>query len=225
MLAMSGAIASSHTGIALSALAGKTREVKLAGADEITGRWAEELKLRISRGPDNTLVEQFLNWGDSPEQILRFVRLYGPLSKPDSGNRYPPSALPMFHQSIQEWRAHQASLRRFWSHGRSQAYQIGMRGDEMLRVDNKGGPILIVGSLERFLECEIFLYPAARRHVCECPKCQTPYFIANDIRQVRCGSAECAKWAQQRHALNWWSQHGQKWRETRRKASQTKSRS
>jgi len=204
--------------LGLGTLAG-IQDAELAG-EEITGHWIKEPQLYVSLRPGKSVIEDFLNWGSEPREILRFVRKYGPLSMPDGAlDWWPPVNLPMFHQSLKDWRDRQAELRRLWSHGSSRAYQFGLRNGEMLRVE-RDKLLLIVGSLGRFLECEIFLHPSARRRICANPECENPYFIARDLRTFQC-SDKCARWAQRQHKKAWWAAHGEDWRKQRRKANQS----
>jgi hypothetical protein len=205
-------LANSRTVLGLGTLAG-IQDAKLAG-EEIIGHWVKEPHLYVSLRPGKSVIEDFLNWGSEPTGILRFVRNYGPLSMPDGAlDRWPPVGLPMFRQSLKGWRDCQADLRQLWGHGSAVAYQFGLKKGEMLRVQ-RDKILLIVGSLARFLECEIFLHPSARRRICANPDCENPYFIARDLRQFQC-SDKCARWAQRQHKRTWWAEHGAQWRQAR----------
>jgi hypothetical protein len=209
---MIATLANSRAALGLGTLAG-IQDAKLAG-EEITGRWINEPYLYVSQRPGKAVIENFLNWGSEPGEILRFVRKYGPLSMPDGVlDRFPPVGLPTFHEPLQEWRDRQEFLRRLWSRGSSLAYQFGLRNGEMLRVE-RDKLLLIVGSLARFLECEIFLHPSARRRICANPTCESPYFIAKHLRQFQCSDG-CARWAQQEYKRTWWNSHGEAWRQAR----------
>jgi hypothetical protein len=188
--------------VALSTLAG-VKDVEIQD-QEIVGLWREEL--RLYTGPSGrTLVEQFVNWANDPQGTLRFVRRYGPLSKPQPGQ--------VFRQSLQQWRKHQAFLQGQWRMT-PLGYTIGMKDGEMLRIAPKKLS-LTVESLERFLEFEIWLAPAARRRICARPHCETPWFIATNPKQQFC-TEKCAEWAQRQHKQQWWAEHGDQWRKERK---------
>jgi hypothetical protein len=199
--------------LGLRTLAAGVESAQLEGA-EITGSWKKELRLLVSGGPGKTLVERFLNWSDSPDEILRFTRMYGPLAKATPGE--------VFRQSLKHWCEHQAFLRREWP-GPSLGFKIGLRTGEVLEVTPKE-LALKVADLERFLEFEIFLHPAARRRICARPDCSTPYFIATHLRQRHCDE-KCAEWAQRQYKRDWWAERGDQWRKqrSRRKRKRKKS--
>src|SRR5215469_9113579 len=84
-----------------STLAG-SGDAELRG-DEIVGHWRQGGALFYGfRG--HTLVEDFVNWGDDSQSILRFTRKFGPLNNPQQEDG-------KFRQLLQEWRRYQATLR------------------------------------------------------------------------------------------------------------------
>ncbi len=209
---MNANLANSRTVLGLGTLAG-IQDAELTG-EQITGHWIKEPYWYVSLRPGKALIENFLNWGSEPGEILRFVRKYGPLSMPDGAlDRLPPVNLPMFHQPLKEWRDCQANLRDLWSHGSSHAYEFGLRNGEMLRVQ-QDKLLLKVFSLARFLECEILLNPSARRRICANPECKNPHFIAKHLRQFQCSDL-CAAWAQRQHKRTWWTAHRDEQRKKR----------
>jgi len=171
----------------------------------IAGTWKEELHPLRSKTSRKTIVEQFVNFASDPESVVRFVRRFGPLCKPE------PSGT--FRQSIQEWRAHQSFVRKLWSEGPALSYRIGMKEGEQI-VFSKD-LTLVVEDLGRFLEFEVFVFPGARRRVCKRPDCPNPYFIARHLRQRLC-SEPCNNWAQRNYKLEWWRDKGVEWRKTRK---------
>lgn len=190
----------SRNPLTISLLTG-VKDAQLEG-DEITGHWQDELRPVGSRSSAKTVVEQFLNWGNDPPSILRFVLRYGPLSKPGES---------AFRQSLQEWRDRQSNLRGLWRMGPSLRTQVGLRTGELLII-RRDEVELNVEDLSRFLEFEIYSHPAARRRVCERPECPNPYFIATHLKTTLC-SGPCKAWKQRQHQLAWWHDHGQAWRE------------
>ena len=190
--------------------------LKLDG-DLIIGQWKQDtittsggtirrvlaFRNRISRSAP--IVETFLNWGTRSEEVLRFVRTYGPLTKIDER-----SGAGAFKQSIQDWRDHQHDLQHRWRQGSADTFAAGMKDGEQLHFSETELRIT-VESLRRFLEFEIYLYPSAFRRICAHPHCKHPYFIAARITQQFC-SPECAEWAQRKHKQAWWAKHGDEWR-------------
>ncbi len=191
--------------LAISLLTG-VKDAKLDG-DFVTGHWQDELKRIRSKGSQQTIVEQFLNWSNDPQSICRFVQRFGPLSRPIPGTLE-------FRQSLKEWCARQAALQGLWRFGPSLGYKIGLREGEMLAIFPKE-LALEVPDLSRFLEFEIFSHPAARRRVCERPDCPNPYFIAAHLKTTLC-STICKAWKQRQHRLNWWRERGAEWRKSRK---------
>jgi len=194
--------------VALSTLASEVQDVEIEGK-QIVGRWGKELWHRVSPSR-RTLVEQFVNSPNDPQGILRFTRKYGPLSKPHTNKP--------FRQPVQQWRSHQAWLRRNWTIT-PLGFKVGMKDGEMLGITPEKLS-LTVESLERFLEFEIWFSPIARRRRCKRPRCETPYFIASNPKQLFCDE-KCAEWGQHQHKQKWWAEHGEQWRK-RRTTKQTK---
>ena len=187
--------------VRLLVLAG-VEEANLDG-EKIVGTW-KELKPRFSL-PGKTVVQSFANWRDGPNDILSFTRVYGFLEKPDrSGN---------FEQSLQEWREHQAFIRRHWRP--SLGTHFGMKDGEMLHV--KGDQLSIEAeSLRRFIEIELFITPNTHRRICSRPDCkQDRYFIAVNTKQRFC-SRECVEWGLRQHKKEWWRENGPQWRQNRK---------
>jgi hypothetical protein len=185
--------------VSLSTLAAEVEDANIAG-EHIVGRWGKNLVLRVS-APSRTLAQQFVNWPNDPKSVLRFTRRYGALSEPK------PDAA--FELSLQEWRSHQAWLRRHWGVN-PPGIKVGMSEGDMLQI-GPGKLSLQLQNLARFVEFEIWLAPVARRRVCARPDCETPYFIASNPKQQFCDE-KCANWAQQQHKQQWWAEHGEQWR-------------
>jgi len=207
--------------VQLAVLAG-VENVELHG-DEIVGNWKDELRLRLDRPSGRTLVEDFVNWKTEPEEIRRFVQLYGPLCKTPPFQK-PHTRTKGFRQSIREWLAYQAELRRAWRDGLS-PYRVGMAEGELLTITprklcpRKFAVVIErieVSSLSRFLEFELHLRQTTYRRICARPNCETRYFIATGAAQRLC-SPKCAQWQQRRAKLMWWTAHGDAWRRKQRK--------
>src|SRR5438270_10584669 len=79
--------------------------------DEIAGKFAQELK-QYYGSEANPLFEDFVNWPNTPHEILRFTQLYGPLID---------SAEPAgeFRFKLTDWRMWQDGFRHAWQKGTS----------------------------------------------------------------------------------------------------------
>jgi hypothetical protein len=108
---------------------------------------------------------------------------------------------------------HPQSLLRFaWETGDGEAIEVlkaeASRGMSVGIAEPTGAIDIRAGDLWT-LVCILFLrdHGAAKAGRCLNPLCPTPYFIRNRKTQRICESGECVKWAQRRHALNWWREH------------------
>jgi len=196
--------------VSLKTLAG-VENVHLDG-DSIAGRWKREQGFIVSNKPQQrSVAEDFVNVNsEDPKEILRFTSKYGPLSKSlEQGGSE-------FRQSIEEWRSYQGWVRqRLW--GQSFGYGIGMEEGEQVHFDRKGRVCAIVlSSLKRLLEFEIFSTPYALRRICERPGCGT-YFIARRKDSRLCGTPLCADEVRKKQMRKWWTEHGEEWRKRRKK--------
>ena len=205
------------TTVSLRTLAG-VENARLDG-DSIIGHWKRELGEIVSSKPaKRSVVEDFVNVNSSkPEEILRFTLKYGPLLKP------PERGGSEFRQSIEAWRVYQGWMReRLWPSAQSLGYKIGMQAGEQVHFDRKGRVCgIVLASLERFLEFEIFSTPYALRRICARPGCGT-YFIATRKDSRLCGTPICADFVRREHMRNWWTEHGEEWR--KRRKNKTKKR-
>jgi len=201
----------SNRDVRLLVLAG-VRDVRLEG-DVVLGSWEPELKRRFSR-PDRQIAQRFVNWGSTPENILHFTRLYGPLCRPE--HLHGGKSLE-FQQSLQEWRKRQRKLRTGW-----RGPVLGTYFDmPWVALHVKGKQLWIeVESLQRLIEAEIFLTPLIKRRICARPNCgqPEPYFIAINTRHRFC-SDDCVKWSLNQQKKKWWDEHGDQWRKDRSKGS------
>jgi hypothetical protein len=64
---------------------------------------------------------------------------------------------------------------------------------------------------------QLLIDAADLAHYCGNPECFTPYFFASRRNQKYCSDA-CAKPAQREFKRQWWAEHGEEWRATRKKA-------
>lgn len=196
----------SSKAIRLTTLAG-IADAEIQG-DSIVGYWKPKRELAYltnTRG----LVEHFVNL-HSDEQILRFVRKYGPLERP-----LEPADLT-FRQSLASWREYQGFVRaRLWSS--ALGYKPAMHEGDRIEFDAAGRVSgIVLCSLKRFLEFQIFTAPRALRRICANPDCGN-YFIAQRTDKRVCNLAACGTWAQRQFKRAWWAENGEKWRARRAK--------
>jgi hypothetical protein len=185
--------------------------VQLEG-DFVVGRWKKDQVYLKSGARPGSQVETFANWGNSPTAILSFTRGHGPLMRP------PERGELTFRQSIADWREAQAFIRRQWSSSRSLGYTVGMKLGEEIHFDKRGKVTkIIVESLARFMEFQLWSRPRAYRLKCANPHCESPFLIATRVDQQVCDQSACAAWAQQKYKREWWAAHGEQWRKERTK--------
>jgi len=213
--------------VSLMTLAG-VEDVRLDG-DSVVGRWKPELGYIVSSKPKKrSFVEDFVNVNsEDPQEILRFTLKYGPLVKP--GYEFHPGWIPEpgaeFRQSIKDWKDYQGWMReRYWPISQSLGYKIGMHGGEQVHFDSKGRVCAIVlDSLKRLLEFEIFSTPDALLRVCARPGCGT-CFIATRKDSRLCGTPRCADEVRKQFMRDWWKREGKQWRERRKTETKIKKR-
>ena len=72
----------------------------------VKGRWRKDLSVcEGDRG--RRLVEDFANWGDTPQEVVRFTRKYGPLE-------HEPSPASSFSFMASKWTVIQRQFRDYW---------------------------------------------------------------------------------------------------------------
>jgi hypothetical protein len=188
-------------------LAGVT-DVRLVG-EEIHGRWLETLHEYY--GPHSRrLIEDFLNWPDDPEGILRFIRKYGPV------DQTPPAPGEEFLSNLAVWRAAQEHLRELWQH-LSKFPDWEPEGGSL--AFRKGFLTYTAASLYMFLYMDTVTCSAKHVRRCKREDCPHPYFIAKHLKERFCSDV-CAAWGQREWKKQWWKEHGQAWRAARRRQNQ-----
>jgi len=206
--------ANSARAVGFYALVG-TENISLDG-EEVVGRWASNLRRQEASRPLR-LAEEFANWSEQADQILRFTQKYGPLQEePQPGAE--------FHFPMASWQRTQWMFRRVWEYsvpekGISKSSGLYHRGRghgwELL-----GGHLIYrAGDLWELLHLDLYSIPPERLRKCANPECQTPYFVARHLRQHYCTEL-CAKWGQQRWKRRWWDEHGPEWQAKRQKRLQ-----
>jgi hypothetical protein len=186
-----------------------TEGVRADGA-HVLGRW--QPKLTTFAGFKNRLlVEDFVNWSGTTDEIVHFTRNYGPLNCEAVEGKE-------FQFSIEGWRASQQQLRQMWEArsgriapsttlGGELPYQLTFRGRTLIFSAN---------TVEAYLRLELFTATAERLRKCKHPACEAPYFVARHLRQTYC-SPKCVKWSQAKFKKNWWKQNGKDWLSTRKR--------
>jgi hypothetical protein len=191
-----------------------TEGVRLEGT-QVVGRWQE--KLSTFAGLNNRLlVEDFVNWSDSPEEIARFAHIYGPLDdKAVEGED--------FRFSVQGWQGTQQLFRQMWEIRAGRNNLSTTLGGELpyQLVFRRGSLLFWANTLEGYLRLELFTAPAERFRKCKRPGCETPYFVARHLKQAYC-SPGCAAWAQAKWKKNWWGDKGSNWLASRKKKASGK---
>jgi hypothetical protein len=177
----------------------------------VKGRWS--LKLSVFSGFNNRrLIEDFANWSDTPEEIVRFTRMYGPLdSDAVEGND--------FEFSVAGWRGTQQRFRLMWESRSGKTNLSTTFGGLELPYDvnfRAGKLTFFAKRLEGFLLLELITASAEHLRKCERPGCETPYFVARHLKQVYC-SPRCAAWAQSQWKEKWWKDRGSNWLAERKK--------
>ena len=193
---------------------------RLAG-DAVEGRFSQGLKQFFGvRG--KRVFEEFANWPDDSQGILRFTRRFGPLvesAQPSSDFRFP----------LRDWRFWQASFREKWE---GFAPRPGGHFSYSLYFDTAGGRgwtydtnglTYRAANLLEFLTLSLMACPKERMRKCAKPDCPHPYFVAPHLKQNYC-SEPCAKWGQSKWKRNWWAKKGKEWRRQQRKAESRKRR-
>ena len=167
--------------------------------------------------PKGFLVEEFVNWPDRPQDILRFTKRYGPLLEgPSSGSR--------FKFALHSWRADQQSLRGTWElfarvhhlHRFDQSDSIiAVHPYEQL-IQRKGRLEYRAWNLLRLIRLELASIPTERLRICKCgrPDCPQRYFVANHLGQLY-ATEPCAGAAQRKWKQEWWKEHGEEWRKAK----------
>jgi hypothetical protein len=186
-----------------------TEGVRLEGT-HVLGRWQQKLS-NFDGLKNRLLVEDFVNWSNTPEEIVRFVRMWGPLGDDAREGKD-------FRFSVQGWRGTQQRFRQMWEARSGKANLSTTLGGELPYQLNFSSEGLRIWSqtLEGYLRLELFTAPAERFRKCKRPGCETPYFIARHLRQTYC-SEGCAKWAQSQWKEKWWDERGSDWLAGRKK--------
>jgi len=191
--------------------------------DSITGIWKPEPAWRCQPKKNGAAAEDFANWSDSENEVLRFTKRYGPLDARPIGGR-------QFRFSIPQWRNDREGIRFLWGMVRlgSDFGSLGKNEDGVFRPQlnfegrNKwsiptqegdhfayqhGQLVYRTATLLRFLMLDLLSVPREYLRTCKRPNCPTAFFVAEHLREDYC-SPECKRWAQRLWKRNWWNEKG-----------------
>jgi hypothetical protein len=206
----------------------------------VAGRWSgalRELALRSGTHP----AEEFANYPQLPESIVRFTRKCGPLMAEPTENGE-------FRFPLKEWANAQEGFRNLWQRlasparfkvrfdsglirqswgqaGGPQGFEAAIvfeapnrwslvpgPGDGLAYVNRKLG--YRAGTIWRFLLLDLLSCDSARLRTCKRPDCPHPFFVARHLKQNYCSDL-CAAWGQRQWKLKWWEKRGADWRRKR----------
>jgi hypothetical protein len=187
---------------------------------QIVGRWTDPLQ--NFPGRQGRLIEDFANWSDDAEAILRFTRRYGPLreeARPGAEFRF----------ALDGWRFDQHRFRVAWEHLRPRPGTTIVLGSYIGTASSHGWTYLDgslsfrAASLWEYLLLSLMASPQNQVRRCAQPDCEHPYFVARHPKQNYC-STPCARWGQSKWKRNWWTEHGKTWRKERQTRQRRKRR-
>lgn len=188
--------------------------------EQIVGRCSREsLELRHAKD----ICEDFANCGESPNDILRFTKNYGPLIGESRRGE-------AFRFDLSEWRKIHAAFRENWRDTFASNWQplgsekslspdakcyvsrrIDLRrapwGRLELGFDWQGTGFLETDSLLTLLNICFVAIPYERVRVCSSPNCKFPFFVAHHLKQTFCGTQRCIEWGQRKLKLEYWNRN------------------
>jgi len=191
------------------------KEAALEGSN-IVGRFRSELQ-EFYGPPRHKLIEEFLNWPDDNEGILRFTRKYGPVLEYDP-LRPEPVSNGTFEFPVVGWKVNQQFFRDMWARMRRFPDWQPQGGTLAFR---NGQLIYTAPNLYMFLYMDLVTSDTKRLRICKRPDCPNRYFIAGDLKQRFC-STTCAEWGQRELKKRWWNEHGEAWRAEKRRQKGSK---
>ncbi len=204
-------------------LVGKVKAVKVANGT-VHGDLARAKPKHLPN-----LLTEFLNWPSDEPDILRFTRRYGPLLEQDKGvdvYRTKPEADRIvggpeetrpWSFGLEEWRLYQKHLRSEWNRivevGLGGSADIGFGKGDRMKIERGGKKIVLeIATLFNFLQVAVLTTPPERMKNCRRPAaegCDTPYFIAEHLRQEYCSDV-CAHWGQKQAKREWWKRRNER---------------
>jgi hypothetical protein len=200
---------------------GRTGEASLEG-ETIAGTFREPLtELRARKG--TFLSAEFVSWGNSREDILRFTQQYAPLHSIaiDPRTGFPLPQVPPFRFNLRDWQDEQRHFREVWEAlmkmgVRQLFFQTPTAPGDSLRMSATRFEYQ-TSSLNRLMNLELlYSIPTNRLRICRCElsDCPQRYFVARHLGQ-RYASPSCAETAQRKWKSEWWADHGDHWRKKR----------
>jgi hypothetical protein len=186
-------------------LLAKTQEADLDG-ESIIGQFA---KIPLVIHNLARACEEFANCPETPSQILRFTKKYGPLMN---------SAEPggTFRFELCEWRTCQQFLRSGWRvlartirvrapHEWNEKYWPFPKGSR-LSFSREGNTL----QLDRFFDLINLCFaalPWERIRFCPAEDCETPFFVATHLNQTYCGDRVCIEWGKRKLKREYWNRN------------------
>ena len=175
----------------------------------IVGRWKDvypgTFRVRTQR-----VLPRFANWSSEPDRVVRFTKVYGPLTVRARGRGR------SFSFGLDDWQRAQREFKAMWDKEiglRGRRYITGHSGEfETERGEEfslwRGQWSYVTATLYRLLYLELLATPPERLRKCPRQDCKTPYFIARHLRERYC-SRKCAAGAQRQSKLRWWRATGE----------------
>ncbi len=195
-------------GVRFCALVGTEAEIQ---GDTFVGKWKSTPTRFYGLSRKRLLLEDFLNWSSEDQQVLKFIRKYGPLYQ--SWTRE-----GKFWVRRPIWSNWQTHFRGMWEILMNQPHHFAFRSvidNAVLSYESRSFEFR-VSQLATFLEIELATCDRRRLRKCLAPSCEAPYFIARHLRGRYCSDL-CAAWAQRQSKKKWWEERGPEWRKKHRK--------
>ena len=182
-------------------LAGVTKVRLMKEEKMIVGQWKK--RLTEVNSPSHEVIVRFLNWSNEPEDVLEFIKTFGPLhDTPQPGEEF------RIHTDVL-W-ADQRHFRDLWENLKKYPnWEVPQKKGHL--AYRRGRLLYETSCLYDFLYLDLVTCPDERLRKCLRPDCKTPYFLALNLKRKYCSEA-CTHWAQSKSKREWWGRDGEKWR-------------
>jgi hypothetical protein len=162
------------------------------------------------------LCEVFANCPESPQRILRFTQIYGPLEiEARPGKR--------FEFALSRWCEWHSRFKWYWENMAPSALLPDLRAamgvsdlGELSRTLNlrgvhlesspRLGNSLVADRFSTLIDVCFTAIPIVRLRVCPKPDC-LKCFVAHHLKQVFCGDAKCIAWGRRKLKLEYWERN------------------
>jgi hypothetical protein len=189
-----------------------TKRASLRGAT-IIGEFAIDRPLVID--DPIKMCEVFANCPESPQRILRFTQIYGPLeieARPGNPFEFP----------LSRWREWHGRFKWYWekmapstlvpdlpaiavSDLGELARILNLRGAH-LEFSPRLGNSLVTDRFSTLMDICFTAIPIVRLRVCPKPDC-LKCFVAHHLKQVFCGDLKCIAWGRRKLKLEYWERN------------------